>query len=111
MKPQAVPSTHLLYDADAALAKGAPPTKMPGMVTLAGKLGAPSKPLPAPSTLPPRPDIDSPPLPSLESLGYSLNHNERGLRRARRRIHGLTTIARRGAQMKRDDGNWARSVF
>ena len=46
---QAVPSTHLLYDADAALAKGAPPTKMPGMVTLAGKLGAPAKPLMAPS--------------------------------------------------------------
>ena len=68
---QAVPSTHLLYDADAALAKGAPPTKMPGMVTLADKLGAPSKPLPAPSTLPPRPDVTSPPLPSLESLGYS----------------------------------------
>merc|ERR1711939_1177732 len=62
---------HLLYDADAALSKGAPPTKMPGMVTLAGKLGAPAKPLMAPSTLPPRPAIDTPPLPSLESLGYA----------------------------------------
>ena len=102
----AVPSTHLLYDADAALSKGAPPTKMPGMVTLAGKLGAPAKPLMAPSTLPPRPAIDTPPLPSLESLGYaSIPTN------AAYGVQGgeSTGLARLQEQMERDDGAWARA--
>ena len=102
----AVPSTHLLYDAAAALAKGAPPTKMPGMVTLAGKLGAPSKPLPAPSTLPPRPDVTSPPLPTLESLGYASI--------ATKAAYGVqggesTGLQRLQEQMQRENGKWARS--
>jgi len=102
---QAVPSTHLLYDADAALAKGAPPTKMPGMVTLAGKLGAPAKPLMAPASLPPRPAIDTPPLPSLASLGYASI--------ATKAAYGVqggesTGLARLQEQMKREDGAWAR---
>ena len=88
MKRPPSPSTHLLYDADAALAKGAPPTKMPGMVTLAGKLGAPSKPLMAPSTLPPRPAIDDTATAVPRIVGLRTNNNESGLRCYRRRIHG-----------------------
>ena len=102
----AVPSTHLLYDADAALAKGAPPTKMPGMVALAAKLGTVAKPLPAPSAIPPRPAIDTPPLPSLQSLGYASI--------ATKAAYGVqggesTGLARLQEQMKRDDGKWARA--
>ena len=102
----AVASTHLLYDADAALSKGAPPTKMPGMVTLAGKLGPPSKPLPAPSTLPPRPAIDTPPLPSLESLGYASIPTKAAYGVQGGESKGL---ARLQEQMERDDGAWARA--
>ena len=101
----AVASTHLLYDADAALSKGAPPTKMPGMVTLAGKLGSPSKPLPAPSTLPPRPDIETPPLPSLASLGYASVTTKAAYGVQGGESKGL---ARLQEQMERDDGTWAR---
>ena len=103
---QALPSTHLLYDADAALSKGAPPTKMPGMVTLAGKLGAPAKPLMAPSTLPPRPAIDTPPLPSLESLGYASIPTKAAYGVQGGESKGL---ARLQEQMERDDGAWARA--
>jgi cryptochrome len=100
-----VPSTHLLYDADAALSKGAPPTKMPGMVTLAGKLGAPAKPLMAPSSLPPRPAIDTPPLPSLESLGYASVTTNAAYGVQGGESNGLTRLQE---QMEREDGNWAR---